>query len=183
MRIFIAFEIPQSLIDNMTKFIRQCEMIQDHGIRYVSSQNLHITLKFCGELDQQQVDGIISGLKDQDDRVNKIRLTGTGGFPTLERASVIWMGIEHDSTLISLYNAIEDVCFAHGIQRDERGFKAHLTLGRVKGKINPELVRFLKNHDHTGFGEFIPASFRLIQSRLTPDGAVYTPLAQFDIIR
>lgn len=181
MRTFLAFEIPDQMIDNIIRFRNQCGLIQDKGIRYVHDNQLHITIKFCGEISEEQAESLKKDLNKIRFSLSQLRFFGSGGFPVLQRAKVLWIGIQHDDSLIRIFKTIEEICDKWGIPRDNRGFKAHLTIGRVKGRITSELLRFMKNYERKDFGEFFPKNLLFIKSQLYPDGPIYTTLDSFPV--
>lgn len=185
MRAFLAVELPAGIHEKAAGFKRECESIQRGAVRYVNDSNLHVTLKFLGEIDEKQRKALTDALAAVRIPSGPVRIAGTGTFPPLPNpnARVVWIGVKQDAAnrLTRLFEAVETACADCGIPRDERGFSPHLTVARVKGRLEKALLEFLRTQSSRDFGEFVPDEFCLFESTLTPDGPVYEKLAGFPI--
>jgi 2'-5' RNA ligase len=153
--------------------------LRDAGfpIRWVRSENVHLTLKFLGEVPEQRVrdvcaavDGATAGVASFEMAVGQF-----GAFPSLRRPQVVWVGVELESTLQSLQGSLEEALAALGFPREERAFRPHLTLGRARKHVSPnefrgldDLVNRLEYRD-----AFLIRSLDVMRSRLMPSGAIY----------
>jgi 2'-5' RNA ligase len=150
-------------------------------VKWVEPENVHITLKFLGDIPFDDVDRLKAALHEglEGRRAFDLTVAETGCFPGGRRAPrVIWMGLEGDiDRLREIASAVEDLCAGLGFEREERSFKAHLTIGRVRrgsGKLK-ELA------EAVGAVGFNPLKLRvdrvnLVRSRLSPKGPTYTVL-------
>jgi 2'-5' RNA ligase len=150
-------------------------------VKWVEPENVHITLKFLGDIPLDDVDrlktALHEGLKGR--RAFDLRVAKTGCFPGGRRAPrVVWMGLEGDiDCLRDIASAVEDLCAGLGFAREERSFKAHLTIGRVR-RGSGKLKELAEAVDSVGFN---PLKLRvdrvnLVRSRLSPKGPTYTVL-------
>ncbi len=183
-RTFIAIEIPleiRTAIDELQEILKQ----DRSDVKWVKSQNIHVTLKFLGNIMRSQVEVIADALERiaNDFTSFSVYVKSIGTFPNINRPRVIWVGAETDNNeLIRLAGAVNEALAPIGFEKGERPFKAHLTLGRVKGMKGVERVmeRFAKNRDFDA-GNFTASSVIVMQSELMPTGAVYTPLRNIEL--
>ena len=148
-------------------------------VGWVAVTSIHITLKFLGDVDPATIPSMAEALKAAaaSARSFELRIHGLGCFPNQKNPRVIWCGIEGDrENLSSLQQLVEKTCESFGFPLEDRGFKPHLTLGRVKGKRNLQpLMECIK----IGSGlmhSFRANHFNIYKSTLMPKGAVYTVL-------
>ena len=137
MRLFLAANLDADL---RTRLHDAAAVLRDAapGVSWVPSDRLHTTLKFLGEQDASVVPRVASALAtlgDTHDSCN-IRLRGYGAFPNFRRPNVVWIGGEPAEPLVAIAKAIDDACTALGLPREERPFRAHVTLGRVKRPLD-----------------------------------------------
>ena len=133
-RTFIAVDLPQEIkmdIDRMIAAFRR----DSSGIRWVKAANLHLTLRFLGDIPQQSVQGLAGSLKQNLDGFGPfdLVLSGMGGFPNLKKPRVIWIGSgDGTNRLIDLAGKVEDGCIKSGFGKGDKKFSSHMTVGRVK---------------------------------------------------
>lgn len=182
-RAFIAIALPPEICLALSDCISHFK--QQHGdIKWVRTEGLHITLKFLGDIQPDQVEEIASVLSRISSAFSAFELSieGAGAFPNLQRPRIVWAGIREGSNeLVRLAEEIDRGMHDLGFQCEERPFKPHITLGRVRSPQRlRETMEAVKNQ--TGvFGTFRAESIILMQSDLKPTGAEYTPLHQFQI--
>jgi RNA 2',3'-cyclic 3'-phosphodiesterase len=178
MRAFIAIDIPEQIKENIIRFIDNCREIIPRSsgtlVKYVEKENLHITLKFLGETDSSRIDAFSMRLQTIKSNPPEILIHKTGGFPNIFFPKVIWAGIEENEILKSLFMKIEEYSINLGFEKENRDFHPHLTLARVKGNPDKELLSFLKESINLDFGSFKADEIRLYESKLTGNGPVYT---------
>jgi 2'-5' RNA ligase len=150
-------------------------------VKWVEPENLHITLKFLGNIPAEAVEGLRAALRDALGGFSAVDVlvARAGCFPGGRRAPrVIWVGLEGEvARLREIASAVEDACAGLGFEREQRPFKAHLTIGRVRresGKLR-ELAEAVNSV------AFNPLKLRadrvnLVRSRLSPKGPTYTVL-------
>ena len=185
-RTFIAISLPESVLQAMGQ-AQQTLGTLGRGIRWVRKEGIHLTLKFLGDVDRDNVEKIQIAMKRGTEEASPFALTGqgTGVFPDLRRPRVIWMGLSGDlQMLFALQANVESQLKGLGFPQDKRPFKGHLTLGRVKGRLDAaELREALEGLAGFQTDAFTVQSVALFQSTLRPHGAVYTKLAEVPLGR
>lgn len=189
-RSFIAIDLPpniQQLLDNISTELKSKR--PNTAVRWVPAKNIHLTLKFLGEVSTTNLDILTTILQAEVTRHHcfQIKVGGLGAFPSIRRPRVIWVGVEAPPDLLTLQHSIESETLRLGYTAEERPFSAHLTLGRVSHNASPEEVRQIGdilNEYHVGYLGTVPVErVRLFRSDLEPGGAVYTPLLTIPLAR
>jgi len=178
MRLFIAMPLPEEIEEHLGKVIFALK--QKRGkVKWVAPKNIHLTVKFLGEVDEDQVDKITPLLTEVALKFKVIKTSSdrVGAFPNLSHPKIIWAGLNGETArMTEIAEAIEDALEPLGFEKENRRFKAHLTLGRIKdGRDLNELTDYIKSYD------FTPAAFDmdrivLFKSTLTPRGPIYERL-------
>ena len=187
-RSFIAVEVG----DEVTQALAEAQATLKRSLyfstfRWVAPENIHITLKFLGDVLPSQLGTVKAALASIAPRHALFRLTATdlGVFPTLNRPSVLWVGLQGEMTqLQNLRDDVEQVIAPLGFPTESRPFSPHLTLARLKdpSRAEVEALRDVLRHDPVGMlGEIGVAEISLMQSELSPRGPRYTRLAQFEL--
>ncbi len=184
MRAFIAVELPDFLRREVAAL--QADF-QSSGadVAWVKQENLHLTLKFLGDIQEKQVAPLkeaigaaIGGCTPFD-----IRLEGIGAFPKTTFPRVIWVGVNQgEKQLAELANRVEEACAGLGFPKEERPFSPHLTIGRVRSK--DRLAQLIKQFQVAEFLASAPASVNrlvLFRSTLSASGSVYAALAEIPL--
>ncbi len=180
LRCFIAIEIPPSVKESVAKIINTLRKF-DTDIKWVSSENIHITLKFLGQTDESLINPIKDSLIKKLLPYNSfyIRIYGTGCFPGAKHPRVIWVGIEEAEFLKKLQKDIEDEMVKFGFPSEKRSYSPHLTIGRVRSQNRiQEFTRILNEFRTHSFGNFEVKNITLMESKLKPEGAQYYRLAE-----
>ena len=183
LRAFIAIELPATLQDAIgTQTIRLRQTLRDDLVRWVPTQNMHLTLKFIGNIANSHLEFLkhllirTAGSHPQFD----LQIGGIGSFPTPKRPRVIWAGIHAPVDLVSLQRNIEAGTSRLGYEKEEHPFSPHLTIGRVRQNIDPaDLQEIRKALDGIQIGNIGVAridSIQLYKSELHSSGSVYTKL-------
>jgi len=182
-RAFIAIDLPvhiQQELDNISSHLK--EMCRSNAIRWVPARNIHLTLKFLGEVSSANLEMLTKLLQNETirHRCFEISIGTLGAFPTLRRPRVIWVGVQAPNDLVALQHSIEGETVRLGYIAEERPFSAHLTLARISHNATPEEVRntgdMLSGMKVGDLGKVWVDSVCLFRSDLQPGGAVYTPL-------
>jgi len=183
-RSFIAIELPQSLKENIEHYISDMRKVQE-GIKWIKTENLHITLKFIGDRSREVTEIVKSALFriDFNEGNFKIEIAHTGAFPNRKNPRVIWLGMRSipDNALLELQTSIEDTLDLAGIERDTRRFSAHLTIGRVKHPQDFSPFRTYLDHHSFNPQTIEINSFSLIKSILKPAGPQYSNLIKYSL--
>ena len=143
MRLFIAFEIPEHIKERLTCLMEELKPICNDA-RWVKRDELHITAAFFGETDPYLVPAIADLLQDVAcvSKCQTLHITGLGAFPSTNRASVLWAGIEHRPELFTIVKTIRNTLsgLEPPISFDSKPFKPHITLARFKVQKNIDAV-------------------------------------------
>jgi len=184
-RLFVALEIPAAVRDNLAAQIKELRdlsaRVADKRPRWVRPENLHVTLKFIGELSPTKLDGIRGALSAiRSDAQVDLKFQGLGFFPNEQHPRFLWAGLDASANLTSLAGDIDCALESQGIARERRAFTPHLTLARIEPPGLHEKLRAAIQENKAGaFGSFQTREFHLIESMLKPSGAEYTTLASF----
>jgi len=150
-------------------------------VKLVEPENIHITVKFLGDTDEQKIDDIERIIKEsvQDIKPFSITLKGTGVFPNQQYIKVLWIGIIDEGNIGTIAQTIDEKLGALGFKKENRGFSPHLTVGRVKTARNKDqLLRAIGNHTSEEFTIQKIQTITLKKSELTPKGPIYTTLRE-----
>ena len=157
-------------------------------VSWVRSENLHLTLRFLGEVTPEQASAYADGLRPLVSALAPLELVagGLGAFPSLRRPSVLWAGVRAVSGDLSAVQGAAEACaVAIGLPPEAKLFHPHLTLGRVRDPhgLAPLLDAFAELAAAApGFGgAFSAPAVALFQSELNPGGAVYTRLEEMPL--
>ncbi len=180
-RTFIAIELPEKIISSIGNVQ---ERMSSHGfkIRWVRQENIHLTLKFLGNIKETDIEKVKNVIFQSVGEYSQIPLKakGVGVFPGIKRPRVIWIGISgRINPLFELQKKLEEDLEEIGFPKEGRSFKAHLTIGRVKNRMDPrKLGDTLKEFSGFESEEFVADRIILFKSDLKPAGAVYTKLVE-----
>lgn len=182
-RAFIAIEIPESIQKAIEKETLSLRKAADSSlVRWVPSANVHLTLKFLGDVSESNLQFIKQMLTQEcaqhpalDMQIGKL-----GSFPTSKRPRVIWVGIHAPAELGKIQQAIDSASSRLGYTKEERDFSPHLTIGRVKpnlSAIDVQKIRTALESNHVSMlGSAKIDAIHLYKSDLQPGGSVYTRL-------
>ncbi len=176
MRTFLAMEVPRHLRKKVDSLIQE-EKMRGLPIKWVACENLHITLKFLGEIDETKKAEIIPVITDIGGLFTsfEVRLSGLGCFPNQKNPRVLWIGVADGAeTLSRIAAAVEERLSRFGFKEEKR-FHAHLTIGRIKNPCNIDDI--LENNITTE--TFLVNAITLFKSILKPDGPIYEELKKF----
>jgi 2'-5' RNA ligase len=180
MRLFVALEIPSAVREELSALIKVFRAVspQTHWVR---PENLHLTLKFIGEVPEEKLEGIRAALGGiRLDQPCTIDFRGLGFFPNEKQPRVLWAGVEASPNLKSLAADIERAMEPLGIPREQRPFSPHLTLSRFERSRPVEKLRAaIQENTARDFGSLRTSKFHLIESKLKPSGAEYTTVESF----
>lgn len=178
-RTFIAIELPENIISSILKVQ---DGIRSYGLKasWVRRENIHLTLKFLGDINTSDIENIGKEIVEAAKEYPPLNLTakGMGVFPSIKRPRVIWIGITGQiHRLMVLQKTLDKRLETIGFPRENRPFKGHLTIGRIKRKIDSQRLMTAFRE----FGEFESETFTanklvFFKSELNPSGAIYTKL-------
>lgn len=182
MRCFISIELPDDIKQGISGFISKLKDI-DKDIKWVKGENLHLTLKFLGEVEGQKLSEIRDRLIDVSKRYSPfdLRLKGIGAFPSIKSPRVIWIGVEDSASLINLQSEVEASMGELGFEKEDR-FQPHLTIGRLRGSRPPDaLIKELSLDISKEFGVFRADYIYIMKSELSPKGPNYYKLVEIPL--
>ena len=183
LRAFVAIELPlvtQDAIQKQTARLQQ--PLGDKYIRWVAPANLHVTLKFLGDVTATHMDFIKQALTRLTATHPEfdLQIGGLGSFPNSKQPRVLWVGLHAPAALAALQSDVEASMVKLGYEKEERAFSAHLTIGRVKqNPSSAELQQIRTTLETTQLGNIHPTrvdSIHLYQSELKSTGSIYTKL-------
>ncbi len=178
-RLFIAVEINEEIRKKLAEFQNALKKL-DAGVGWVAPENLHITLKFIGNIDDGQVGAVVTIIKQTVTHIKPFDLdyTGVGVFPTEKNPRIVFADIvDTGGVLARLHERLDNQLMALGVEHEDRKFVAHLTLGRIKSRRNVmKLIEKLLIFRNVHFGGAHVTQVVLMRSDLSPDGPTYTQL-------
>jgi len=180
-RRFIAVEIP---INEKIKKLHEEIARLSTNIKLVELENMHITLKFLGDTNEDIIENIHHIIQNsiQDIQPFSIQLKGTGVFPNQNYIKVIWVGIEKTEKMSLISSSLNTQLSTLGFKEEKRGFKPHLTIGRVKSAIGKDqLISIIDKYREIIFDKIIIDCIYLKKSTLTPKGPIYEILKEIKI--
>ena len=178
-RTFIAIELPEKILTP----IRQVQgHLRDYGfkIRWVPPTNIHLTLKFLGDIDASEIEKIGQTILKSVEAYEPLSLgaKGIGVFPGLKNPRVVWVGVfGMVDPLTKLHQSLQENLELVGFPKEKRRFKTHLTLGRIKSKVpRGRLLDAIQKYQGFQTEAFVADRITLFKSDLKPSGAIYTRL-------
>jgi 2'-5' RNA ligase len=185
MRTFIAIELPKEIKEALAS-LQQGLKNSGADVKWVQPENIHLTLKFLGEIDEQVLAKIINILEVTAENQNSfyLNLSSLGAFPNMNFPRVIWIGIKKgDSQIQEVASKLEKEISGIGIPKENRAFSSHITLGRVKSglnrdKLTKKLNELAGNFLKEGSCAFPVKKITLFKSTLTPQGPIYEILKE-----
>jgi 2'-5' RNA ligase len=185
MRSFIAINLDDSLrneVDRATAGLKS----GNWDVKWVSPANLHITLKFLGEIPEDDLQGIreilLSIVPHHESFAFKLK--GVGIFPDKRRPRIVWIDLLESEKLIKLQEKVDNTLVTIGFKREDRPFSPHLTIGRIRSSAGKEsLLRAVETLKDKDFGNIGVNKVSLMKSDLKPGGAQYMTIAEFSLKR
>ena len=182
LRAFIAVDLPLKIRQNVQQAMLSLQRDIRPLIRWVALENMHLTLKFLGDIPSENVEVLTQLIQAQADSFNSfdIHLSGIGSFPSPKRQRVIYIGIQAPAALEAFQRQMESATRRLGYNPEERAFAQHLTIGRVRQHITVDeqqkIRRSLEESTIDSLGTARVNSVHLYKSDLKPKGPVYTKL-------
>ncbi|MCQ2078904.1 MAG: RNA 2',3'-cyclic phosphodiesterase [archaeon] len=169
-RVFISIPIPNTA--GLVPMMEDLKTVR--GVRTSPVKQLHITLRFLGDIEEEQLDRVEEIVNESliGVHASRILLKGLGAFPNQRAPRVLWAGVETDIPLAEISERISRKLRAAGIPFDEKPFKPHITVARVEG--TPNLVHKFSKYKTTEFATYLPNAVHVMRSELGPKGATHT---------
>jgi 2'-5' RNA ligase len=186
MRLFVAADLPADLRARLAALQNDLRGLRSE-VRWVRPEGIHLTFAFLGEVAADRmaaVQGALAAAAGEAPAPFRLRAAGVGAFPDRGPLRVIWVGIEGEhGAAARLKRVVERHLASCGFVPEERGFRPHLTLGRVRQERGRDDRSLLERHLSVDLGEFPVDEMILFESRLGPRGARYEALARYPLGR
>lgn len=183
MRLFIALPLTKEIEEALGKMIFILKQ-KSGRVKWVAPKNIHVTVKFLGEVNEDKIDSIKSAIQKIARKYQKVdcAVDAIGGFPNLSRPRVIWAGLTGQAEILeSIVHDIEEETFKLGFPKEEKRFSPHLTLGRIKENYGLEdLVSYVKSYKIESLNCQL-STLTLFKSTLTPAGPIYDRLLEAEL--
>ncbi|OED30870.1 RNA 2',3'-cyclic phosphodiesterase [Methanosphaera sp. WGK6] len=184
MRAFLAIELNDYLKTNINKTQQILQESESAQIKYVENENLHLTLKFFGDINERKQKQITNLINQTTPHYNPytLKLAKIGTFPNITHPKVIWTGAkDKNKNTINIIKELDDSFNKIGFKK-ERNIIPHITIGRVKEIKNiTKLTETLNNIQYNYHGKMEVSKICLKSSQLTPNGPIYKTEAEFNL--
>ncbi len=173
MRAFVAVEIQdENILDEIVKIQSEFKI----KATAVNKKNMHFTLLFLGEITDESAEDVKKALSSISFKPIEVKFTHVGAFPNSRSPRIIWIGIDDTSSeqLVELASQVEKKLGPLGF-RSDKPFKAHLTIFRVKNRIN-DMTKIIERFKKIDLGKYTMTELKFKQSILTPNGPIYSDL-------
>jgi RNA 2',3'-cyclic 3'-phosphodiesterase len=188
LRLFISVAVDEAVVGAIARFQRRLEeVVPPMAVRWVPAEQMHLTLKFLGGISSPELPKLTTALEPLGKNFRPIQLQaeGVSFFPNPRNARVIWVGLRGEvERLAQLQDQVEKASAPWAEKEETRGFKAHLTVGRVRepgGRKARELGQKLESVTAPHFGGWTVTEFRLMRSQLSPNGATHSVVADYPL--
>ena len=174
-RLFVAIRPPEHIIDLLID-----AMDDSPEFRWQGEEQLHLTLRFIGEVDRPVANDLADALGQIRTEPFEIRVKGVGRFEQ-RNSGALWAGVEPREPLSALARKVERLCQEIGLEPERRAFHPHITLARWKGRRSREVAEFLERKGALASDPFEVDRFTLFESRLSRHGAHYEEVASYTL--
>lgn len=184
LRSFIATDVTDPDLISKILSVQEELLSSNAKLKTVERENLHFTLKFLGEVEENRLEMVKRVMDDtlKGFRPFRMELTSVGAFPTVSRPNVVWIGAgEGRDSFVRIAGELDRALSKLGFPREKREIEPHLTIARVKGSIGnlPEVIRRLSE---VRIGYITVREVKLKKSTLTPEGPVYGDLHVVNLV-
>ncbi len=171
-RTFISIHVSDS--SGLSEVVNRLKKVRN--IRVPRMDKIHLTLCFIGDLDEKYLKDVYAAVDDATSGLSSFtsKLIGVGAFPNPDRPRVVWVGVNSENVLEYLSDKIKSNLTEHGIEFDDKPFKAHITVGRVSGPTR--ITDVIEEYNNKLIGPFSCNSVCVMKSELNPEGSKYTIL-------
>jgi len=175
-RLFVAIDLPEEI--KLVIGSLRCSL---PGAKWVAESQIHLTLRFIGEVDDELLKMIVASLSGIVAAPFSLAMQGVGCFPPKRDPKVLWVGVDGGSALFALQGEIEKALVRKGVAPEDRPFSPHITIARLKETPAARVVPFLRHYARFATRSFPVTQFILYSSTLTPQGAVHRQEALFPL--
>ena len=175
-RLFVAIDLPPAHRDRIRSI---CSGLP--GARWTPAEQIHLTLRFIGEVDNSLFRQITDTLAEIRTEPLTLKIKGLGHFPPRRPPRVLWAGLEKNDGLLQLRNRIETTLVRIGLEQEGRKFAPHITIARFKNPSLNRLTDFMVNNNLFELPPFPVKEFHIYSSKLTSTGAIHQLEASFPV--
>lgn len=175
-RLFVALDFPEDVRQRLVGLGGGVP-----GARWTEADNLHLTLRFIGEVPEDQTAEIDDALSEISAPAFDVTLDGVGVFGSNRNARVLWAGVERSDALSHLQSKVESALVRCGLPAEERKFSPHITLARLKDAPKDRIGRFIEERGLFRAGPIRMDHFTLYRSHLGKGAAVYEALREYPL--
>ena len=177
-RLFVALALPDQCRQRLVTLGGGID-----GARWVDLQDLHISLRFIGEVSEPVIDEIVQALGEIRAAPVEIALTGAGQFSSEGRVRAVWVGVEKKRGLLALNAKVDQALIRLGFSPERRKYTPHITIGRMSGARPNHVQRWLEANGAFFAPPYKAHAFVLYESRLGRHGASYFQMAEFSFFK
>lgn len=184
LRAFVAIKLDPELKKTINSFEATVKNKAPSGLRWVKADLLHLTLKFLGDITPKEAEELskILGQVVMNRPPFELQVAGTGAFPNWRNPRTLWVGINKNDKLMSLFQHLDFEIATLGFSPEGKPFTPHLTLCRVSESVDPRTVQPLQK-EFEGFSTISLPTWKvnevvLFKSQLQPGGPIYTPISK-----
>jgi 2'-5' RNA ligase len=186
-RTFVAIELPAEVRHRACQLIESLRRSSETDVRWVTPEQLHWTLKFLGDIDLLEIPEICRRLSKAVAPLAPfdVGARGAGAFPDALHPRTVWIGVREGlEPMIALHAAVEDVLADLGFRQEQRRFRPHITLGRIRNSATGDRQEFAERlQEYAGFDAGISSVFEvtIFSSQSGPHGPIYEPLGHAEL--
>ncbi|MCS7097051.1 MAG: RNA 2',3'-cyclic phosphodiesterase [Candidatus Methanomethylicia archaeon] len=182
-RAFIAIDVSEEIIYELIK-VQESLKLLDLDIKFVERENIHLTLKFLGEIPQEKINRVCNVMKNMYFPKFYLEVKGLGVFPFISKPRVIWAGVsEGYQNIVEIFHFLDSNLKKLNFKSEVGEFTPHITLGRFKSGRNVHLLaNFIQDYRNISFGKFAVGFVCLKKSVLTPRGPIYSDLFKMELM-
>ena len=172
-RLFVGIRPPEPIRDLLID-----AMDDSADFRWQNEEQLHITLRFVGEVERPVAEDLAVALTRIQSAPFDLRIRGVGRFEQ-RNSGALWAGVEPKEPVAALAAKVERACQSVGLEPERRAFHPHITLARWKGRRSREVADFFERQRGLASDDFTVDQFILFESRLSRHGAHYEEVARY----
>jgi RNA 2',3'-cyclic 3'-phosphodiesterase len=177
-RLFIAIDLPERIKDDITE-----TYVAMSGARWVEDKQLHLTLRFIGDVPGDVANRIESALRSVEGCAFSLAMKTVGFFPPRKAPRILWAGIAESDELMRLQARIERTLVAAGTAPDDRNFHPHVTVARLNGTPSHKAAEYVTNNSLFTTEQFAVDAFHLYESFLKKEGAHHEKIASYSLTK
>jgi RNA 2',3'-cyclic 3'-phosphodiesterase len=174
-RLFVAIRPPEAIRERLLDLMEGVK-----GARWQDEDQLHLTLRFVGEVDRHQADDIAAALGTIRHPPFEIAMSGIGSFDRRGQPVTLWAGVSPHEPLKSLHKKVDQAVQRAGVEPDHRAYMPHITLARLNRSTGP-IAPILESASGLSSQRFTVDSFGLYESDLSPQGAIYSVVERYPL--